>query len=80
MREKSGKIILCFNYLFGLIFDCEKQNLNATFFTFFIIMFSTHYQHFFNSFFATIDIKSGNNIDIAPNAIVVSFDQKGEIS
>ena len=40
-------------------------------------MFSTRYQQCFNSFFATIDIKSGNNIDIPPNAIVVSFRPKG---
>ncbi len=41
--KKNGKIIWCFNCVYGLIFDSENQNLKATFFTFFISMFSTIY-------------------------------------
>ena len=45
---KSGIIIWFFNTDAGLFICSEKQNCNDIFFTHFIKLFSTRYQHFFN--------------------------------
>ena len=47
LKLKSGKIIWSFNMVEGLFFNSSKQNLNATFFILFIILFSTGYQQEF---------------------------------